>query len=300
MMQTQFPKTANSKIMKVLYTTLFLISSLLLSAQISKPSLSPRMTSEQQVGMVKVNLNYGQPNKQNRKVFGGLIPYNKIWRTGANASTKISFSRDVQLAGHVIPEGTYGLYTIPEENQWTIIIHKNSKLWGSAGYDQNNDLVRFTTPVIKKKDTEETLSIKFENFNTTGGDLVISWENSKVSIPLFADSDEAIFQEIVTKINNATDPVKAQTYFDAAQFYALKEKDLDTAMQWYDKAIELKPTAFWFVYYKAELAYHLKDYTTAKTNAEKSLSAAKQSKSSDYGYVAKNELLLKLIADPRN
>jgi len=270
-----------------------------MNAQITKPSLSPRIKSEQRVGLVNIKLDYGQPNKQGRVIFGALIPFNKIWRTGANSSTKISFDGEVKLANNTIPAGTYGLYTIPDENEWTIIIHKNSKLWGAGGYDSENDLVRFTVPVIELKDPLETLTIRFENFHANGGDLVIAWENSKVIIPLFVDSDEIIFQEIATKTNDAVESISAQTYFDAAQFYYLKNKDLDTAMVWFDKAIELKPNAFWFVYYKAELAYHMKNYKLAKENTEKCLAAAKLSPSTDYGYISKCNLLLALISESK-
>ncbi|MGH1337923.1 MAG: DUF2911 domain-containing protein [Aureispira sp.] len=268
-----------------------------MSAQITKPSLSPRIVSEQQVGMVQVKLDYGQPNKQNRKIFGGLIPFNKVWRTGANSSTKITFDRAIKLAEKEIPAGTYGLYTIPAKEQWTIILHKNSSLWGAGGYNPKNDFVRFNVPVVLLKDTKETLSINFENFNANGGDLVIAWENSKVIIPLFVDSDAAIFEEIALKTGSTAENISAQTFFDAAQFYYIKKKDLDTAMLWFDKAIELSPKAFWFVYYKAELAYHLKNYSLAKDSAEKCLAAAKLSTSSDFGYISKCELLLQLISD---
>jgi len=268
-----------------------------MNAQINKPSLSPKIITEQQVGLVKVKLEYGQPNKQEREIFGALIPFDKIWRTGANSSTKISFDREIKLAENIIPPGVYGLYTIPEKDQWTIIIHKNSRLWGTGGYDKSNDLIRFKVPVTNIKDTQETFSIHFENFNTNGGDLVISWENTKVKVPLFVDSDEIIFEEITNKIIKTKEPINAQTYFDAAQFYYLKNKDLETAMTWFDKAIKLKPQAFWFVYYKAELAYYLKDYSTAKAATEKCLAAAKLSPSTDYGYISKCKLLLKLISE---
>ena len=281
----------------LIISVFFLTSTIVMNAQITKPSLSPRIVSEQQVGMANIKLDYGQSNKQNRKIFGALIPYNKIWRTGANSSSKISFDSEVKLANNTIPKGTYGLYTIPEENEWTIIIHKKNNLWGAAGYDAGNDLVRFKVPTIPLNDTLETLSIHFENFNTNGGDLVIAWENSKVVIPLFVDSDEIIFKEIVSKTSSTNENISAQTFFDAAQFYYLKKRDLNTAMLWFDKAIALKPKAFWFVYYKAELAYYLKDYKMAEKNATKCLKAATLSPSTDYGYISKSELLLKLISD---
>jgi tetratricopeptide (TPR) repeat protein len=268
-----------------------------MSAQINKPNLSPRIVTEQQVGLVKVKLDYGQSNKQDREIFGKLIPFNEVWRTGANSSTKITFDQTIQLAENTIPAGTYGLYTIPAKDKWTIIIHKNSALWGKAGYDKANDLIRFQIPVTEIKDTLETFSIYFENFNTNGGDLIISWENTKIKIPLFVDSDKIIFEEINTKINKSTAPVAAQTYFDAAQFYYLKRKDLDTAMIWFDKAIELNPQAFWFLYYKAELALYQENYELAKVTTEKCYAAAKLSPSTDYGYIAKCQLLFKLISD---
>ncbi|MFS4467806.1 DUF2911 domain-containing protein [Maribacter sp. 2210JD10-5] len=274
-----------------------LIITTVISAQINKPSLSPKKTVNETVGLCEVVIEYGQPNKQGRQIFGGLIPYGKVWRTGANASTKLTFDRDVTLMDNKIPAGTYGLYSIPDEKEWTIIIHKNSEFWGSGGYEPNNDLLRFKVSVTPLKDTLETLAIGFENFTTNGGDMYIAWENTKIIMPLFVDSDAIIFKEISDKIINTSDPVEAQTYFDAAQFYYLKEKDLVQAAQWFEKAMELRPEAFWFTYYRAELAFRQKNYKVAKTNAEKSLKAAKASPSTDYGYIAKNELLLHLIKE---
>ena len=277
-----------------LFLVLFMgVSSL--HAQINKPSLSPRIVTQQQVGLANVTLEYGQPNAQGRKIFGALIPYGKLWRTGANAATKITFDTEISLAGNKIPAGTYGLYSIPGTTEWTIIIHKNSGLWGAGGYKEEENLLRFTIPAETLKDTMETFSIHFENFNTNGGDMIIAWENTKVTMPLFVDSDALIFAEIDTKITNASGDISAQTYFDAAQFYYLKKVKLDTAVTWFDKAILMRPNAFWYVYYRAELAYHLKDYKTAADYANTSLAGAKASTSSDYGYIAKCTLLLEQI-----
>ncbi len=139
------------------------------------------------------------------------------------------------------------------------------------------------------------MAIYFERFNANGGDLVIAWEHTKVVIPLFIDSDPILFKEIEEKILKVTGEIKAQTYFDAAQFYYHKGKDFDIAAEWFDKAIAMKPKAFWYKYYRAELAYHIKDYKTAKEKATQSLDQAKASESGDYGYIAKCELLLQKI-----
>ena len=280
---------------KAIICSLFLVIGMTINAQITKPSLSPKIITQQQVGLANFTLEYGQPNKQGRTIFGSLIPYNKLWRTGANSSTKITIDQEVSLAGNIIPAGTYGLYSIPSQKEWIIILSKNSKLWGAGGYNESEDFVRFAVHSSTLEDTLETFTIHFENFNTNGADLIIAWENTKVKIPVFVDSDKAIFEEIESKITNATGDITPATYFDAAQFYYLKNVELDKAIVWFDKAIELRPSAFWYVYYRGELAYHLKDFKTAKTYATRCLEAAKKSSSSDYGYIAKATLLLEKI-----
>lgn len=283
------------KLKNTLLLFLFLISSFSYS-QITKPSLSPKIKTTQQVGLANFTFEYGQPSAQNRKIFGSLIPYKKLWRTGANASTKFTVDRDIKLSGNPIPPGTYGLYTIPGKKEWTIIIHKNSKLWGAGGYNKENDLLRFKVPSTLLKDTLETFTIHFENFNTNGADLVIAWENTKVKIPVFVDSDKAIFDEIDTKIvKNTSDNIHPQTYFDAAQFYYHKNVKLDQALSWFTKATKLRPNAYWYEYYKGELALYMKKYKIAKESGTKCLKAAKNSKSSDYGYIAKCSLLLQAV-----
>ena len=272
-----------------------LIVPFFMSAQINKPSLSPRINKTLNVGLAAVTLDYGQPNKQNRPIFGDLIPYGKVWRTGANFSTKITIDKAITIAEQAVLAGKYALYTIPNKNEWTVILSKNTKLWGASGYNEADDLVRIQVPVITLKDTFETLNIYFENFHANGGDLVIAWENTKIVVPFYVDSDPIIFKDIENKIINATTAVNAQTYFDAAQFYLHKNHDLKTAATWFNKAIELKPGAFWFVYYRAELALQLKDYTTAKALTEQCLKAAKTSKAGDFGYIGKCTLLLKQI-----
>lgn len=283
--------------------TIFKLSSLfclfmpfILFAQINKPSLSPRVIANYKIGIATMKVDYGQPSTNGRTIFGALIPYNRLWRTGANASTKITFDQAVQLSGHKIPKGTYALYTIPNKTEWIIIIHKNASLWGAGNYDKKEDLVRFTVPSIQLKDKVETLKINAEGFNANGGNLVIVWENTKVSIPIFIDSDANIFQEIEEKIFQAKGEINAQTYFDAAQFYYHKNKDLPQAVEWFDKAIQMRPNAFWYVYYRAELAYTLGDLETAKSYTENCLKQAKNSTASDFGYISKCILLLEQIA----
>ncbi|WP_299681029.1 DUF2911 domain-containing protein [uncultured Tenacibaculum sp.] len=272
-----------------------LLSCISLISQIIQPSLSPTITTKQKVGLANINLQYGQPSVKGRTIFGSLIPYNRVWRTGANASTKFTTDKEINLAGLNLPAGTYGLYSIPGEKEWTVIFNKKSNLWGSAGYNKENDIIRFKIPVTSSKELRETFSIYFENFTINGASMVIAWENTIIKVPVLVNSDRIIEEQIASKITNEKGEIKAQTYFDAAQYYYQKNKDLKQALIWFTKAEELRPQAFWYTYYKSELALKLNKKDIAKTGAQKCLKAAKNSKSSDYGYIAKCSLLLKAI-----
>jgi tetratricopeptide (TPR) repeat protein len=261
------------------------------NAQITKPSLSPKISKSTQIGLANVALEYGQPSANDRTIFGALIPYGKLWRTGANASTKFSTDRNIIINKQHVPAGTYALYTIPNRDTWTIIIHKNTKLWGAGNYDAKDDLVRFDVPVINTKDYQETLDIRLEGFHADGGHMVIAWEHTKVSIPIHVDSNALIMAEIKEKLINAKGEIKAQTYFDAAQYYYHKNVDLEQAALWFDKAVEMRPSAFWFIYYRAELAHTMQQNTLALKLVNQALDMAKKSPSGDYGYIAKCELL---------
>lgn len=276
------------------FLCLFLLGISTSQAQITKPNASPRAQLTQQIGLATAKLDYGKPAVKGRKIFGELIPFGKVWRAGANASTKISFNRDIMLHKQAIPTGEYALYVIPNKTEWTIIISKNTKLWGAGGYDAKDDLVRFNVATSKLKAHQETFYIGFENFHANGGDLIITWEKTKIVMPIFIDTDAVIYKEIKEKVINASGEIKAGTYFDAASFYVEKGKDLDQAAKWFDKAIELRPKAFWYLYARAELAFKQNDRTTARRLSEKSLKMAQES-AADYGYIAKNELLLKKI-----
>lgn len=274
----------------------FLIFTNTITSQINQPSLSPKIVTKQKVGLATFNIEYGQPSMKGRKIFGSLIPFNKLWRTGANASTKITINKNIKIANNSVPAGTYGLYSIPNKDKWTIILNTKSNLWGSAGYKKENDLLRFTIPVVKTKSNTETLHIGFENFHLDGATLLIKWEHTLIKIPVFVNSDAIIENEIKKKINSTSkESIKPQTYFDAAQYYYQKNKNLNLAFEWFTKAEQLRPNAFWYTYYRAELALKLNKQQIAKQGAQKCLKAAQKSTSSDYGYIAKCSLLLKSI-----
>jgi len=279
--------------MKLLTGSLALVALTLPTlGQINKPPASPRARLRQQVGLANVELDYGRPGGKGREIFGSLEPYGRVWRTGANASTKITFDRTVQFAGESVPPGTYALYTIPDEQRWTVILSKNTQLWGAGGYDPAQDLLRINVPVLLFTEQQETLCIDFERFHANGADLYIRWADVKIRVPVFVDTDEEILKEIDEKLLGDASDISAQTYFDAAMFFYEKQLDLAQASEWMDAAIELSPTSFWVIYFRAELALSVGDTELAAQRANQALKLATESKAGDFGYIAKSRLLL--------
>ncbi|GJM20505.1 MAG: hypothetical protein DHS20C15_04200 [Planctomycetota bacterium] len=270
------------------------------NAQIATPPASPHAQLTQQVGMATVTLDYSRPSMKGREIFGGLISYGQIWRAGANASTKISFDQDVDFAGNAVPAGTYALYLIPNAKQFTVILHKNTQLWGAGGYNADDDLLRVEIPVTRLATPAESFTIDLQNFHRNGAELVIRWADVQVAVPLLIDGDPAILAEIDAKVVNATGPVSASDYFSAAAFYHETGRDLGLAAGWMDNAIAMQPQAFWMVLARAELAYDMGDMERAKQGGERARQLASESPSGDYGYVGRSNLLLKKIAASSN
>src|SRR5664279_351842 len=144
--------------------------------KIQLPKLSPAATLKQTVGLTDIEINYSRPSLKGRVVVGKIDPYAKVWRTGANASTKITFSTPVKLNGTEIPAGAYALYTIPGEREWTIIVYKDTSLWGAFGYDQKNDLVRIPATAVKLADSVETFTIDINDLRTESATLNLIWD----------------------------------------------------------------------------------------------------------------------------
>ncbi|AMM50101.1 hypothetical protein TH61_01405 [Rufibacter sp. DG15C] len=265
------------------------------SAQIKMPAASPAATVKQTVGLGEVTVEYSRPSMKGRKVFGDLAPYGKLWRTGANASTKITFSEEVMLEGNKVPAGQYALYTIPGEKEWTVVIHKNLKHWGDGGpdYKQEEDLVRFKVNAKELDDKVETFTIGFNDITNNGATLQIMWDKTLVPVKITTDVDSKVMAQIQEKVINGTD-VKPAMYAAAANYYADNNKDLKQALAWMQKANATNPL-FYNMHYQAKMQVKLKDYKGARATAEKSLEMSKQAKNADY--VALNE---KLLAEIKN
>ncbi|WP_210463948.1 DUF2911 domain-containing protein [Rufibacter roseolus] len=265
------------------------------SAQIQTPAASPSASVTQVVGLTKVTVDYSRPSVKGRKIFGDLAPYGKLWRTGANAATKITFSDEVMLEGTKVPAGEYALYTIPGEKEWTVVIHKNTKLWGDGGpdYKQEDDQVRFKVTPKRLNEKVESFTIGFADLTNSSGVLQISWENTLVPVKITTDVDTKVMAQIREKVINGTNVTPA-LYAAAASYYADTNKDLKQALAWMKQANEKDPK-FWNLHQQAKMQAKLNDFKGATTTAQKSIELAKKENNADY--VALNE---KLLAEIKN
>ncbi|NND93671.1 MAG: DUF2911 domain-containing protein [Flavobacteriales bacterium] len=278
--------------MKIL-STLIIAACLVLStasqAQIDTPQPSPLCKISQKVALTDVEIEYSRPGMKARTIFGGLVPYGEMWRLGANASTKIKTSTDIELGGLKVPKGEYALYAIPEEGQWTIVVHKNLKHWGVGEYDEAEDLGRFKVKSKKTSNTVETLTIDFGGFTSSGANLMIMWENTVVNIPIKTNAIQAVEKQIQQVL---VDGPSAGTYYNAARFYLDNDKDMKQALIWIDTAIDKRPEAFWYMHQKAKIQAKMGMNKEAIATATKSMEMAQTNEEGDYGYVKNNEMLI--------
>jgi tetratricopeptide (TPR) repeat protein len=285
-----FAPSKNNAMKHILLAAAVLISSASFS-QIKAPKPSPTATISQEVGLAKVDITYSRPGIKERKIFGELVAYDKMWRLGANAPTKISFSEDVTVGGKEVAAGDYVMFAIPGASSWEMVINKNAELGGMGDYDKAEDAARFMVETTPLKDTWETFTIEFSNMTTAGAHMVLGWENTSVHVPIETKTMEMMEKQIKKEL---VDGPGAGSYAAGARFYLGEKKELDLALTWMTKACEMRPDAFWYLYNKAQIQAELGKNADAIATATKSMEMAKANEEGDYGYVANNE---KLIAE---
>ncbi|MBS1779263.1 MAG: DUF2911 domain-containing protein [Bacteroidetes bacterium] len=236
------------------------------------PALSPTAKISQEFSTSSIDISYSRPSMRGRKVFGDLVPYGEVWRTGANSATKIKFGEDVTIGGQDVKAGEYALYTIPGQTEWTVILNKGTGNWGAAGYETSSDVARFkVTPKVSDKNVQ-TFSISIGNITYNSCNLDIAWEKTKLVIPVKANNQERLDAAIDKAINNPNIP-----YFQAANYYFETSQNLDKAYSYVNKALESNPKAFYMWNLKARIAQKLGKKEEGIAAAEKSMETAKGS-----------------------
>ena len=270
---------------KIIITAAAVLTLLSADAQLRTPAPSPTQTIKQDFGLASVELSYSRPAMKGRKVFGDLVPFGKVWRTGANSATTINFGEEVTIGGKKIPAGKYGLLSIPDKNSWTLIISKQLDVTSPAAYKEDMDVVRVDAKTMKMNESMESFTMQFANVKPTSCELHIMWENTAVALPITVDVETKVMAQIDQLMNKDNRP-----YFNAAMYYMDNGKDLNQALAWFEKATEAQPSAFWIHHQKANCLAKLGKKEEAKKAAEKSKELAAAAKNDDY--VKLNEKLL--------
>jgi hypothetical protein len=250
------------------------------------PAPSPACTIKQRVGLTDFEVVYSRPSAKGREVFGKVVPFGSVWRTGANAATKITFSTDVKLNGTEVPAGSYALYTIPGEDEWTIILNKGVGQSGTQ-YDEKADVTRFKTKPFKLSDANiETFTIEFTGIRDDSAVLYLAWEKTVVPIRIELD----VTSKLVPKIEAAMSATEGRKpYFQAAMFYFDHNLDLAKARKWIDAAVAERD-AYYIVHLQAKILAKQGEKDAAIAAAKHSIELAQ--KANDKAYVKLNEDLI--------
>jgi len=236
------------------------------------PKASPAASIKDQVGLATIEIDYSRPSMKGRKVFGGLVPFGEVWRTGANEATKITFGAEVTFGGQLVPAGTYGLFTIPDEKEWTVILNKVPGQWGAYSYDAKNDLLRVKATPSRLSEPLETFQISVGEMKDDGANFTLAWESTRVSIKVHSD----VTKVLVPQITAAMKAEGKKPYFPSAMFYYEHGLDLKQALAWMEEALKEQPDAVWMVYRKGLIQAKAGDKAGAMATAKQALALAEK------------------------
>lgn len=269
---------------KVIYSLALLVSmgTVGMAQDMKVPVPSPFATLKQDFSTSSIEISYSRPSAGGRKVFGDLVPYGKIWRTGANNATVVTFGEDVIIEGKTLKAGAYSLYSIPGETSWEIVFNSNTGGWGNVKPD--TDVLKVKTAKVSKNGYYvNTLSIDVNNITNNSCEIVIAWENTVVVLPVKVENDKRITEYYENAVNNPRIP-----YQQAAQYYLSQNKELNKALSYTDKAIEQNPSAFWLYSLKGKILFKQGNKAEATKVQQKAADMAKGTP-----YYAEQEALLK-------
>jgi hypothetical protein len=272
----------------VLYFAAVLLSGPIVAQSLKTPAPSPAQTIKQDFGLSNIEISYSRPSVKGRTIFGDIVPFNTLWRTGANAATTISFGDTVTIGGVKVNPGKYGLLTIPGQSEWTVIISKSTNVTSSDAYKQDEDVVRVKATPVSLSNRVETFTIQIDNIKSTSCDLQLMWDKTMVSVGVSTEIDARIMKDIEKYVMRDNRPYSA-----AAYYYLENGKDVKQALAWYEKALEINPNAYWNWHQKANCYAKLGMKKEAIETANKSIALAKED--GDDHYVKLNEKLIQSL-----
>ena len=253
----------------------------MVNAQVKTPQPSPAASVKQAIGLSEVVVEYSRPSANDRKVFGNLVPMNQLWRTGANGSTDITFGQEAQFNGVKVPAGKYALYTMPSGGEWEVVLYKDTEQWGAPKQLDDKLIVAKTkVKALKNPLFVETFSIDFNDLKTDQANLIMSWENTMVKVPIVMDSKKQVLESINSTLS--TKEAKASDYHQAASYYLQEKMDLKKALEYATKANEMQPDVFYMLKLKSEIEAANGMKKEAIATAAQSLALAKKAGNDDY------------------
>ena len=267
--------------MKKLILLTFVCSlSLSVNAQIKSPQPSTSQTVTQTVGLTNIELSYSRPSMRERNIFGELVPYGKMWRTGANKNTTITFDKDVIIGSKEVKAGTYAIFTKPNAQSWEVYFYSDTSNWGTpAAWENEKVVASIKANVVAMPMEVETFTISFDAITNDSATLGFRWDHTYVAVPISFFTDTQVTKSIESVMSGPN----AGDYYTAAVYYLNADKDIKKAKNWIDKAIEMRENpAFW--YYRQQSLIYAKsgDKNGAIKAAKKSLALAKEAGNEDY------------------
>ena len=262
------------------FTFLLAFASFSIQAQIQTPAPSVYSKTDQAIGLTNVTVEYSRPSMRGRTIFGNVVPYGKIWRTGANSRTKVSFSTDVTIDGNSLKKGDYGLLTIPNKESWDVIFYTDANGGGAPSeLDQSKVALKVTEKSNQMSSAMETFTIGFGDLGDANfGMMYIMWENTSVGIKIDVPSEDIAMKSIEKVMSGPS----ANDYNGAASYYFAADKDLNKALEWATKAVKMNPDAFWMSRQKSLIQAKLGDKKGAIASAKQSLAVAQKANNSAY------------------
>ncbi|MGI9547646.1 MAG: DUF2911 domain-containing protein [Flavobacteriaceae bacterium] len=261
--------------MKYIIYLAFLMCLTFAKAQIEHPRISPLAVVEQQIGLTNIKVVYSRPGVRGRTIMGDLVPYGRIWRVGANESTKFTTDAPLTIKGNLLLPGTYALYAFPKKDSWEIAFHRNTTHWGDGrdAYNPQEDVFRIHVVPQLLPALQENFMISFDGINHNSMDMNMAWELTKITIPLEVDTNSLMLEEIKRQIQ--TNP-SAQTYYEAGRYLQEQDQDLPQALNYLNKALEIGGDTYYFHRLKSLVEAALGNYDQAIKSAGISLELANE------------------------
>lgn len=275
--------------MKHVFTTVILALGFgtLSNAQLA-PQPSPSSKLEQTVGLTDLTIQYSRPSKKGRVIFGDVVPFGEVWRTGANENTKFTNSDPVIFGKDTLKPGTYALYTKPTKESWDLIFYTDATNWGTPdAWDDKKVALKVSAKPTMSKEVVETFTISIDGLESVnGGILTLKWDQTAVAFPFAVPTDA----KVMANINKTMAGPSANDYFGAANYYLENKKDLKQALEWATKAVDKNPEAFWILRTKSLIQAELGDKKGAIESAKKGLALSEKTKYDNYTNMFKESL----------